>query len=36
MEFLALKDKEWYQHRIKELTEKWFQTMQYDGRYFEF
>ena len=35
-EFFASKDKNWYQCRVQELAEKWFQMLQHDGLYFEF
>ena len=30
-EFFALKDKNWYQCGIKDLGERWLQTVQHDG-----
>ena len=34
-EFFASKDKEWYQHGIQELAERWTKTIDHDGLYFE-
>ena len=34
-EFFYSKDKNWYEHRIKKLTESWFQMVQHDRLNFE-
>ena len=33
--FFALKEKNWYQHRIKELPVRWHLTVQHNGLYFK-
>ena len=34
--FITSMNKNWYQRGIKELVERWFQTVEYDDLYFEY
>jgi histone-lysine N-methyltransferase SETMAR len=35
-EFFASKDKEWFYQAFKELAEKWVETTEHEGLYFEY